>query len=266
MPDVVEISWMQLAGLALGSSVLVKVLDIGYLEVNRWRERKKATKQFHDDQVVPLIKAADELFGKLHTLAEKDFKPIHGVVLDETCLHNREFASLVYLFGTFWARVEAVRAIQSSSSAANKDGKKLGQFFDCLESPKVRIVETIQQRAVGEMLVQDKGVKSYTAFVQAFEKEGDLRRWIEPLTKILSRVRHTTERQAVLQYATVLHVMIDEFDPQHAITSDRPSLARKLGAPTWQDLKYRVFGIYLKFVEEPQKYIGPPKARAAQSE
>ena len=54
------------------------------------------------DSLVQLtIKAADELFGKLHTLAEKDFKPIHDVVLDESCPQNREFASLVYLFGTF---------------------------------------------------------------------------------------------------------------------------------------------------------------------
>jgi len=260
-----EVGWAQLIGLALGSSVLVKVLDIGYQEVGRYRERGKAAKQFHDDQVIPLIKAADELFGKLHTLAEKDFKPIHGVVLDENCLQNREFASLVYLFGTFWARVEAVRVIQSTNSASNKDGKKLALFFDCLESPKVRIVETIQQRAVGEMLVQDKGVKGYTAFVAAFEKDDALRRWIEPLTKILSRTKHTSERQAILQYATVLHVMIDAFDPEHSITSDRPTLARKLGAPAWQDLNYRVFGVYLKFVEEPQIYIGPPKERVAQT-
>ena len=69
-------------------------------------------------------------------------------------LQNREFASLVYLFGTLWARVEAVRVIQSTNSASNKDGKKLARLFDCLEAPKVRIVETIQQRAVGEMLAR----------------------------------------------------------------------------------------------------------------
>ncbi len=41
-----EVGWAQLIGLALGSIVLVKLLDIGCQEVGRYPERRQAAKQF----------------------------------------------------------------------------------------------------------------------------------------------------------------------------------------------------------------------------
>lgn len=265
-----EVGWGELAALVLGSSVLgsalVKFADIGYQEITRRRAQKKTTEQFVDQHVYPFLKTTDELVGKLHTLALKDFKPIQGIVPDEKCLANNEFASLVYLFGIFWARVEKMRQEGLSvSMSADTRGQRLQSFFDCLESPKVRLFETIQQRAIGEMLVVGKETRGFTDFVAAFEKDATLRRWEDPLIKLLSRLKHTREKQVVLQYASVLHVLIDTLDPRHLITSDRPSLAIKLNGQTWADLNYRVFGQYLKFVKEPQKYIGPPKKAAQEA-
>lgn len=264
-----EFEWGKLAGLVLGSSllgtVLVKAADVAYQELTRRRAQKKTTEQFVDQHVYPFLKTTDELVGKLHTLAQKDFKPIQGITPDERSLDNSDFASLTYLFGMFWARVEKMRHEGLSvSMAADKRGQQLQSFFDCLESPKVRLFETIQQRAIGETLVVGKETRSFTDFVATFEKDATLRRWTFPLVKLLSRLKHTTERQLVLQYAIVLHVMMDTLDPQHRITSDRPSLELKLNAQTWANLNYLVFGKYLQFVDEPSKYIGPPKARAAQ--
>lgn len=262
-----DLDWAQLAGVVLGSSLvgslLGKAIDIGYQEITRRRTQKKTTEQFVDQHVYPFLKTTDELVGKLHTLALKDFKPVQDVVPDGKCLANNEFASLVYLFGMFWARVEKMRQEgMSVSMAADSRGQELQAFFDCLESPKVRLFETIQQRAVGEMLVVGKEVRGFTDFVAAFEKDAILRRWEEPLVKLLSRLKHTREKQLVLQYATVLHVLIDTLDPKHRITSDRPALAIKLNGQTRTDLHYRVFGQYLKFVKNPQKYLGPPKKAA----
>ncbi len=254
-----EITWAQLVALAFGSSVLVKVLDILYQEVLRARAKRKSAEEVTDQHVFPFLKAADELLGKLHTVANKDFKPIQGITPNEKCLSNADFGSLVYLFGMFWSRVETLRQALSVTMANEKRGKEIQAFFDCLEAPRVRLVETIQQRAVGEMLVEDKEVRGFTAFVAAFEKDGDLRRWIEPLVKVLSRTRHTRERQLLLQYATVLHALVDTLDPKHLATSDRPPLSKKLNGQSWQHLNYGVFGQYLKFVKGPQKYLGPPK-------
>src|SRR5260370_41260193 len=174
-----EVTWLQIIVLALGSSVLVKVLDIIYQEVVRWRANQKSAEQVTDQHIFPLLKAADELLGKLHTLADKDFKSIQGITPDEKCLSNADFGSLVYLFGMFWSRVEALRQALSVTMANEKRGKELQDFFDCMEAPKVRLVETIQQRAVGEMLVENKEVRGFTAFVAAVQKEGELGRGIE---------------------------------------------------------------------------------------
>lgn len=259
-----ELDWAKLAALVLGSSflgtVLGKIADVAYQELTRRRAQKKTTEQFVDQHVYPFLKTTDELLGKLHSLAQKDFKPIQGLAPEERNLDNSDLASLTYLFGVFWARVDKMRQEGLSvSMAADKRGQQLQAFFDCLESPKVRLFETIQQRAIGEIFIVSKEPRPFTDFVAAFEKDAALRRWALPLVRMLTRLKHTTERQLVLQYATVLHALIDTLDPQHHVTSDRPSLELKLNGQTWASLNYLVFGKYLQFVGKPAKYIGPPK-------
>jgi hypothetical protein len=82
-----------------------------------------------------------------------------------------------------------------------------------------------------------------------------------PLATFLSRTEHTTERQRLLQYGIVVHAMIDLLDPTHSITRARPSMPNKLTTKSWRALNYRVFGVYLTFVKDRQKYIGPPRRR-----
>lgn len=60
-----EISWLQLAGVALGSGLTVKILDIGYQEARRYFEKTQTATRFVDEHLDPLLKAADELVGKL---------------------------------------------------------------------------------------------------------------------------------------------------------------------------------------------------------
>jgi hypothetical protein len=61
----------------------------------------------------------------------------------------------------------------------------------------------------------------------------------------------------MLQYFVVLHALIDTLDPQHSITRDRPGTPNKLNKTSKKALNYRVFGVYLKFVTDRAKYIGP---------
>lgn len=256
----VDAGWGQLFVAALGGGSTVKILDIAYQEWRKRKDKLDTAEQFVDRHLDPLLKAADELVGKLRSLAEDDFKAIHGVIPDDRCLENHDLASLLYLFGCFWAQVEVIRQ-EGMSVAMAKDerGLRLQNFFDCLEGRRVRIVARVFQRAVGETFRTETGMKTFVAFVAAFEANEHIKRWIMPLATFLSRTEHTTERQQLLQYGVVVHAMIDLLDPKHSITRKRPSMPNKLTTKSWTALNYRVFGVYLKFVKDRQKYIGPPK-------
>jgi hypothetical protein len=258
-----QTDWGQLFVAALGGGFTVKLLDIAYQEFRQWKSQSKSAEQFVDQHLDPLLKSADELVGKLRSLAESDFKPIHRVTPDDKCLSNADFGSLVFLFGRFWAQVEIIRHEgMSVAMAKDKRGSQLQSFFDCLESRRVRIIDRILQRAAGEAFLKGKETKTYAEFVGSFETDTATRRWILPLAQFLARTEHTTERQRLLQYAAVVHALIDTLDPRHLVTRERPSMPNKLTKRSRNDLRYRVFGVYLKVVGNRQKYLGPPKSAA----
>lgn len=255
--------WGQLLLAALGGGSTVKVLDIIYQEWRKRRDVSDAATQFVDKHLNPLLKAADELAGKLRSLAENDFQVIHHVLLKDNKLSNDDYSNLLYLFCYLWAQLEQVR-VEGISAEMSKDdrGLKLGNFLDCLESRRVRLVPRVLQRAIGEACRTDKGIMNFIQFVTAYETDETFRRWITPIANLLLRTEHTTDRQMILQYGVVIHAMIDLLDSKHIVTRDRPALPKKLTAKSWAALNYRVFGVYLKFVKDRQKYIGPPKKAA----
>jgi hypothetical protein len=122
----------QLFVAALGGGFTVKLLDIAYQEYRRRKAQSQTAEQFVDQHLDPLLKAADELVGKLRALAEGDFKSIHRITPDEKCLSNHDFGSLIFLFSRFWAQVEIIRQ-EGMSVAMAKDGRglQLQSFFDC---------------------------------------------------------------------------------------------------------------------------------------
>lgn len=255
-----DIDWLRLFTAALGGGLTVKAVDIIYQEVRRRLEKKQSARKFVDDHLDPLLKAADELVGKLHSLAVEDFKTLISRKLSIKPVSDNDFGGLLYLFSQFWARVEIIRR-EGLSVAISRDrrGAMLQHFFACLESRKVRIVDRISQRAIGELLIKPPDylrTTGYVEFVRALETSEEVRRWIEPLAVILSRMQHTSDRQQVLQYGIVVHALIDMLDPTHVVTSRRPSYPQKLSERTQTDLKYRVFGVYLRFVRNKYKYLG----------
>ncbi len=261
MPD---IGWFQLLTAALGGGFIVKALDIVYQEFRHRSERTSSIQRFVDEHLDPLLKAADELVGKLRSLAEHDFKELRNLKLDAEKLQSSDLSGFLFLFARFWAQIEILRR-QGLSIAMGKDdrGKQVQNFLSCLESQRVRIVDRIAQRAVGEVMVERQqgtlDTVSFVDFVKAYETSVDMRRWIRPLITILVRTHHTYERQQLLQYGVVIHAFVDTLDSKHFVTRDRPSYPNKLTRRSWRDLKYRVFGRYLSFVADTAKYLGPPK-------
>ena len=265
-----ELGWVQLISAALGGGATVKALDIAYQEFRQRSERSRSARKFLDDHLDPVLKAADELVGKLRSLAESDFKSLHDVrqgsgIQDRISANTKAVA---FLFAILWARIEILnRQALSIALSESRQGKSLQSFLDCLESKRIRIVDRILQRAIGELMIKDaNGILStnqFITFAKSYAVDAEVRGWLKPLLLVLSRTSHTYERQKVLQYGVVVHAFIDTLDPKHLVTRERPSFPNKLSRRSWRDLNYRVFGRYLPFVSETSKYIGPPKKSAA---
>jgi hypothetical protein len=260
MPASGDFSWLQLFAAALGGGVTVKAIDIIYQEVRRRQDTTQTARKFVDEHLDPLLKAADEVVGKLHSLAINDFKTLAGREMSLNPITDNDFGSLLYLFSRFWARIEILKQ-EGLSVAISKDerGARLQSFFACLESRRVRIVDRISQRAIGELLIKPAPDYlrnlGYVEFVRALETNEDTRRWLAPLAAVLGRTANTADRQRLLLYGVVVHAMIDTLDPTHSVTSERPSYPVKLIDKTRKDLKYRVFGVYLRFVSGTAKYL-----------
>lgn len=259
------IDWLQLLTAAVGGGFIVKLLDILYHEIRRYSDDSQSVKHFVDEHLDPLLKIADELVGKLRSLADEDFKTLRHVEICMDRVENDDFSSLAFLIAKLWANIEILRHESLFVSIVKDErGRHLQNFIDCMESRGVRIVNRISQRAIGElMLTRHKNGSMETVpfieFIHMMETNDDAKRWLLPLVQALSRMNHTSSRQRLLQYGVVVHAMIDTLDPKHEVTRDRPSYPNKLSKKSWSDLKYRVFGRYLKFVSAPVKYLGPPK-------
>lgn len=247
----------------------VKVLDILYQQFVRRSERRQTAKAFVDSHLDPVLKAADELVGKTWSLAATDFKTIENFDLDNGKLDNSDFASLLFLFGQFWAHIEIIRR-EGLSIAMHHDsrGKQLQAFFACLESDNIRLVNRITMRAIAETMVETSDSKlaalSFIKFVEFYEKdaEGDgFNRWLSPLTVRLAKARNKSNRQQILIYATIVQAMIDTLDPDRAVTKDRMPGTQRLSRQSSNDLYRRAFKVYLGFIKNPGRYTAMPKRR-----
>lgn len=245
---------------------MVKLLDILYQEFRHRSDQSQSAQQLVNQNLGPVLKAADELVGKLRSLADSDFKSLRNVDPTANRIENHDFSSLLFLLAKLWANIEVFRREGLSISVvADARGRRFQSFMDCMESRRVRIIDRVSQRAIAELMLScgDGGREpcSFVDFVQRIETDPEAQRWMEPLVLVLSRTLHTSVRQSLLQYGVVIHAMIDTLDPDHQVTRSRPSYPNKLSKRSRQGLKYQVFGVYLKFIPEPGKYLGPPKRR-----
>lgn len=253
-------SWGALFTAALTGGVTVKALDIAYQEYKNRMDRRVLDADKVDASMEPLLRAADELVGKLRSLAEQDFIPLWE--FDGQKMEDPGFAGVVYLFVQFWSEIEILRFHGLSSAVARTErGKQAQAFLTCLESRRVRLIERISQRALGEAALTNGRTMNFVEFIKSHDIDPYMKRWLTPLLEALTGLRQTNNRQAILQYATVIHALVDTLDKEHLVTNGRPATPNKLNTKSWQDLNYRVFGVYLKFVKDRSKYIGPPKRR-----
>ena len=249
-------SWWSLFAAAFSGAGSFAIIELIYKELKDWRGRRREHARLVEISLEPLLRAADELAGKLRSLAEQDFLPIRAKQVFS--MDDTEIASIVYLFVQFWAEVEIVRFNGLSVEIARSDkGKQTQAFFVCLQSRKLRLIDRISQRALGEAALISGRSMNFVEFVRSAGVDPLTARWLAPILKILANLNEPETRQRMLQYFVVIHALIDTLDKDHAITRNRPGTPNKLNKNSRKSLNYRVFGVYLKFVEDRVKYIGP---------
>jgi hypothetical protein len=254
-------NWIDIIGAGLSGGFAVKFLDYLYQEYRRRSEVKKSAKDLVDRHIDPILKSADELVGKVRSLAQADFKELVRAPVPKDSSFDSwvPYMNILYLFAQFWSRIQTLR-IESIlvNLGTDERGKKLLEFFRALESVRTRLVERSWQRGMGEVLLEHGNGSirtiTYFEFVRQFLRSEEVQKWFQPLMSILVRMNHTRERQRLLVYGAILHAMIDSLDQSHLVTSERPGWSNKLSYRSKKDLKYRVFKVYLTFVKDPKRY------------
>jgi hypothetical protein len=227
----------------------------------RWRSAKAASRlvALHLD---PVLKAADELQGKLRSLAEEDFAEFRNIpAADLQPVELVNLCSMLYLFAQFWGRLEILRRESFHAELSrNRQGGKLLRFLRCLESKRVRLVDRAWQRAIGESVVlKDKAaaeILPFKAFVEQYETTARLRGWLQPLEDVIRQTKYPRTRTRMLQYGVIVHALLDTLDPKHYATKERPAYPNKLSRRAKRELIGRVFDTYLPDVRHPEKYTG----------
>jgi hypothetical protein len=257
-----EFHWWQAVLAGLGGGSIVKAVDIVYLEIRRLREGSRTATRFVDEHLDPLLKASDELVGKLLALGKEDFRSLRLLDSASTLADSNELGGLVFLFAPFWAQIEIIKREGLSVAISQYErGRHLENFLDCLESTRVRLVDRTAQRALGETVLEARSGKLQTvAYIEFIRRspEPEIASWVDPIRAILVRGWHTAQRQKLLQYGLVLHALIDTLDTQHVVTRNRPGLPGKLSRQTWRDLNLSGLPRLFAVCNRPQKIFGPP--------
>jgi hypothetical protein len=194
------VNWIDLVGAGLSGGFVVKALDYIYQEYIRRSKAKKSARSLVDMHIDPILKSADELVGKMRSLAQSDFTELIKSPLPKENQFEEwlQYLEFVYLFAQFWSRIQILRieGIFVNLSADDR-GKKLIDSFRALESTRTRLIGRSWQRAIGEtLLVQsEKGLSTltYIDFTDRILSNDEFRRWYKPLTDMLLKLNHTRE-------------------------------------------------------------------------
>jgi hypothetical protein len=261
-----DINWISFFSAALSGGVVVKAIDLIYHSINSSSERKRTAKQVVDAHLDPLIKAADEIVGKTRSLAERDFSEVIKASLINGDAGNDRFPTqvlgLLYLYAQFWGRIEILRQDSLGISiSSDKRGATLKEFLACLESQRIRLVDRVHQKAIGELAINlDENGKfrsiGLVDFSNHLDQDPSMRNWLQPLSDVVTGVRNKRVRQRVLVYGVVVHALIDTLDSDRHSSHTRPSYPNKLSKHSRNDIRFRVFGRYLKQVRDTRKYVG----------
>jgi len=253
-------NWWDILAAALSGGFVVKLLDYAYDEYKRRSEVSKSAKELVKKHIDPILKAADEIVGKIRSLAQSDFQEIIFAQKEkEDPDSEMPLLEMIFLFGQFWARIQILRMESVYLNlASDRIGHQLLMFIRALEATRTRLVDRAWQRGIGEALIEgnENGFRAmnYYEFMGKYSSSEQFKKWFHPIMQILNRINHTSERQRLLVYGVILHALVDALDEKHLVSSDRPGWANKLTVKSQKELRFRIFRVYLSFVKFSERY------------
>jgi hypothetical protein len=264
-----EPTWVTLIASSVGGGFIVKLIDYIHDEVRSRREKTLTARELLTKHHDPILKAADELVGRIRSLAISDFQDFrvsHADASTDGVDNVRRVAPIFYVV-QFWSRIQLLKVETGSIAISAKPaGARLQKFIQHLESRDVRLVDRSWQRASGEaILVADDGAHrpmNLYEFCDRYRSDEPFRAWFAPLVFMLEATgKDKTRRQTILKYGVVLHALIDTLDPDHVVTTKRDPWPSKLSHTTRKELEYGSFAVHLAFVKDARRYVFGQKKR-----
>ncbi|WP_347838482.1 hypothetical protein [uncultured Draconibacterium sp.] len=241
----------------IGGGVLLEILKLTYPDLKKVFRRRIEAKNIFNKHSELILKSADELFGKMYSLAKEDFR-IFTHYNSQTDEMNKIY--ILYLFGSFWASLGILKQESSFVNLARiKKGKRLLMFVTSYESKKNRILERSYQRAIGESVISRESnelkIMSLYDFTNEYKKSNsDIYKIVQPLEASLFQTGIKEHRQKFLLFGIIIHSLIDFLDKNHSVARDRKPYINKLSQNTKSQLELRIFNHYLPFVKDAKKY------------
>ena len=254
--------WFDLFAAAFLGALAVKLLDFFYDQYRQRADDSRSAKKLINKHLDPILKSADELVGKIYSLAKSDFKGIRKT-FSSAELSNEESIprlNILYLFGHFWCWTQILRieGVYVNLSSTEK-GEHLLLFLKALEASKTQLLDRAWQRGIGEALIDRRDTRlraiTFYDFVISYRNSPELQEWFKPIISIFNSIGEpSTKRQRILVYGTILHALTDHLDKQRLVTREIPTCPNKLTDRKRNDLRFRIFPIYLHFVKYAERY------------
>lgn len=241
----------------IGGGVILEVVKLVYPDLKKVFLYRIEAKNIFNKHSELILKSADELFGKIYSLAKEDFK-----IFTNYNPHTDEMNKIyiLYLFSSFWASLGIMKQESSYINLTRiKEGKRLLMFVTSHEAKKNRILERSYQRAIGESVIVKEAGKTrimslYDFTIEYNKSNSNIRKITQPLEDSLFQTGNKFHRQKFLLFGIIIHALIDFLDKKHAMVRDRKPYINKLSENTRDQLKYRIFRQYLPFIKNARKY------------
>jgi len=225
-------------------------------EIKAYREAHKNLYESID----PILKAADELYGKLVSIANEDFSTFtnKGVPNAKDVDLNRKY--IYFLFAQFFAQLEYIRMkSQYSSISKIRKGRELLKFIETFESRTFRLVDRSIQRMIGESLILNSTgsyrVMSLSQFyISIHDVSFKNNIWIKKIEDTLMTTNDKKVRQSVLVFGVIVAALINHFDPQSKIVRSRRVYKNKLTLDSKIKINKVLLTNYLPFVKDKERY------------
>lgn len=219
----------------------------------------QAKKSFYES-IDPILKSADELYGKIYSLSKEDFATFINQThsYSEDVEHNKKY--ILYLFAQFWAQLEFIRLkSQYTSLTQFKKGEELLNFIETIESRAFRILDRSLQRVIGETLIEGASasfkVMSLNQFIRNCEiADSETHKWAQKLEAKLNECSDKKIRQRILVFGAIILMLIDHFDPSHKIIHPNKIYNNKLNETSKKLIKRNLLQHYLKFIKNKSNY------------